>query len=246
MIPPARPLPSDAFFPRPKAAPGFEFRFEGPHPLYLEEFVYEEKDASGTVIKRTPNYAPGFQTQDVSIPEAFGHELNLSKGDLFSLYIKELLDRVRHFNIALYRSRRARFIIDSHNTMTLQLPRIPTDTGDLDFPDPMPTDPTTTQTYCTEIDKEYNCRLRELRHWLIGLDDSTIPPTRLEIPDGSKRYFDFDGYVDVVAVNGFILSVRIAADVSASSLILAAPRKFLQPGYQSSSHISISSRFSSP
>jgi len=214
--------------------------------MFLEEFVYEERDGNGNVTKRIPNKAPGYDTQDVSIPELLGYELNVRDGDLFSLYIQELLNRVRLFNRALYRYRRARFIIDSNNIIRLPLPRIPDDPQELDFPDPMPTNTTTTQNYCTAIDKEYNCCLRELRHWLIGIDDSTTIPTRLEIPDGSKRYFDFDGYVDVVAVNGFILSIRIAADVSAHTDKAVISRKFMQPGYQSSSHISISSRFSSP
>jgi hypothetical protein len=186
---------------------------------FLDEFV---KKQGGNV---TANQPPDLLNHDCTVTEIAGspfrHAPNpTDPGYHLDRYARLLMDRIRDYNRALYRMRRAYFYKVHQKEMT----KLPDD--QLDFPFPL------TDAQFDKIEDAYIAAFDCLAHLL------NLPLENEDDPLNDAPLY-VSGDVECIRRNDYIFSVRIGATASNAPLVEK------EIPYSSSSHISISSTFSS-
>jgi hypothetical protein len=166
-----------------------------------------------------PNVPPDLEGAGNTLQDIAGYRFNHAPvggaGYHFDRYARLLMDLIRDYNRALYRLRRHYFWKEHHRTMT-ELPNDQLNINEFD-----------------EIEDAYEAAFDRLVFFLkLPLLGDKDPLTGLPL--------FVEGNVDCIRANDYIVSVRIGATASDQELNTEK-----EIPYSSSSHISISSTFSS-
>jgi len=222
-----------------------------PKPLFIEEAIFQnentrkfgpfpmpgQKTGVNVSFAEPPNDAPDADWRSFnkwilggSIPNP---PADIKTEKAMTTMLRELAVLVRRYNASLYRLRRLHFFVHSTTSPNDELP-----------PKNKFGDPVLPPAGATKIENLVNAAETDWQNVTAALEQfiGDKPPTKHTYSKIDKAGNDFDatvsiGSADMVEVNGYIVSMRVLATVKQGDA--------LEIGMSSSSHVSISSAFSS-
>lgn len=207
--------------------------------FFPEEFVFRfDKE----IIPNIPaNLDADFGRFPAVLGHPFYHAAPESKSYHFDRYARLLMDRIRDYNRALYRLRRAHVYYD-HPDNFKHMTELDYEAASLKLPEDPSKDPDPKAAF-EAIEKEFENACDRLDGILIPTDD------KVEDKVTNLPLF-FRGNVDCIRINDYIVSIRIGGNASKSPFSEGekpgrGAQLLVEPHFSSSSHTSVSSGFSS-
>jgi len=203
--------------------------------LFLDEFL-----VCSQANKPEPNVPPELFGGASSLQDLLGHPFKHSESDSpgyhFDRYARLLLDAVRDYNRALYRLRRAH-VYEEQPAAFRRMPALPDESSNFEIrSDGRSTLPAE---LFERIQNEF-IRAAECLEVLLNVPNAGFPDP---LNNNLKVYVS--GNVDCIRVNDYIISVRIGAHADRKEIVATNDVEAREIAYSSSSHISVSSAFSS-
>jgi hypothetical protein len=216
---------------------------------FLDEFVYKKEKDPKLIPNVPPNKSGNFVALDEVVGNPFKHAgQDGDKGYHLDRYARLLIDLIRDYNRALYRLRRAHYYDEHAKDDKYDMPPLDKDKPEFGtgLPSPVPTP------LMDQIEDAYNDAFGRVFDMLNVKGDKLIVDPLNKDPDHPDDPLPLyvSGNVDCIRMNDYIISVRIGVHAHKHSFksgakVVEGQYEIREIPYSSSSHISISSAFSS-
>jgi hypothetical protein len=249
--------------PKPPATLKIRDQYFVPETDSTGKFVFPEEFVEGNKTDRVkPNVPPELHGKPRTIANTLGTRFThhpkpqIGEPDYlkklgayhFDRFAQLLMDRIRDYNRALYRFRRA-YVNHDHKLDVGRMMELPNENRTFIFGLGDPDD-----TVFVRIEAEFAAAAGRLKKLLDDASNGTVEiedyvhglKNPLHPDDIKSQPLFVKGFVDCIRVNDYILSVRIGAVASDESIpVKLGIKDMSEPPFSSSSFTSISSAFSS-